>query len=66
VFFFVFCIFLHENNTKQNDFNSFRKLKEGATIIVPWENWPKKEGAYPKWEIDTDRLQKSDIDYKAY
>jgi hypothetical protein len=57
-------------------------LRERATIIVSWEKWPKKEGAYPEREIDTDRLQnsvieqsllidckrpqKSDIDYKVY
>ncbi|KIJ98310.1 hypothetical protein K443DRAFT_104121, partial [Laccaria amethystina LaAM-08-1] len=49
------------------------KLREGATTFVSWENSPKKEGAFPKREIDTDRLQKitdykrlqkSDIDYK--
>ena len=72
-FFFVFCIFLHEKNTKQHDFNIFRKLRKGATTIVSWEISPKKEGACPKREIDTDRLQnmadilqKSDIDYKVY
>ena len=27
--------------------------------MVSWENSPKKEGAYPKREIDTDRLQKT-------
>ena len=71
--FFVFCIFLFENKIKQHDFNTFRKLREGATTIVLWENSPKKEGAYPKREIDTerlqkitDRLQKSDIDYKVH
>ena len=48
VFFFVFCIFLHENQTKQNDFTTFRKLKERTIIIVLWEIWPKKEGACPK------------------
>ena len=37
VFFFVFCIFLHENKTKQDNFTTFRKLKERATIIVSWE-----------------------------
>ena len=56
-FFFVFCIFLHENKTKSHDFNTFRKLKERATIVVSWENCPKKEGACPKRETDTDRLQ---------
>ena len=74
--FFVFCNFLHENNTKSHDFNTFGNLWEGATTIVTWEKSPKKEGAYPKREIDTERLQrslidynrlqKSDIDYKAY
>jgi hypothetical protein len=53
-----FCIFLHEHNTKQHDFNIFRNIKERATIIISWENWPKKEGAYPKRDTDTDRLQK--------
>ena len=57
IFFFVFCIFLHENKTKSHDFNRFRKVKERATTIVPWENCPKKESAYPKSEIDIDRLQ---------
>ncbi|KIJ95908.1 hypothetical protein K443DRAFT_108094, partial [Laccaria amethystina LaAM-08-1] len=57
----------------------FAKLREGATTFVSWENSPKKEGVFPKREIDTDRLQKitvqslllyykrlqkSDIDYK--
>ena len=58
VFFFVFCIFLHENKTKSYDFNRFRKVRERATTIVLWENCPKKESAYPKREIDIDRLQK--------
>ena len=65
-FFFVFCIFLHEKDTKQYDFTTFRKLREGAITIVSWEIWPKKEGTYPKREIDTERLQKSDMDYKVY
>ena len=62
--FFCFCIFLHENKTKQHDFTTFGKLKERATIIVSWEKWPKKEGACPKWETDTDRLQSLPTDYK--
>ena len=73
MFFFVFCIFLHEKNTKQHDFNIFRKLRKEATTIVSWEISPKKEGACPKMEIHTvklqnkaDILQKSDIDYKVY
>ena len=57
-FFFVFCIFLHENKTKSYDFNRFRKVRERATTIVLWENCPKKESVYPKREIDIDRLQK--------
>ena len=72
-FFFVFCIFLHENNSKSHDFNTFIKWWEGAIIVVSWENWPKMEGAYPKKEIDIDRLQKitgrpqkSLMDYNIY
>ena len=34
--------------------------------MVSWGKSPKKEGAYPKREIDTERLQQSDIDYKVY
>ena len=56
-FIFIFCIFLHENKTKSHDFNTFRKLKERATIVVSWEILPKKEGACPKRGTDTDRLQ---------
>jgi hypothetical protein len=63
---FCFCVFINESNPKQHDFNIFRKLREGATTIVLWEKSPKKEGAYPKTEIDTERLQKSDIHYKLY
>ena len=37
------CVFLHENNTKQHDFNKVRKLREKATIIISWEKWPKKK-----------------------
>ena len=62
-FFFVFCIFLNENKTKQHDFTTFRKLKERATIIVLWEKWPKKEGACPKRGTGTDRLQKLAIKF---
>ena len=62
MFFFVLCFFLHKNTTKQHDFNTFRKLRERPKIIVLWEIWPKKEGAYSKKEIGTDRLQK---DYKS-
>ena len=55
-------MFLHENKTKSHDFTTFRKVNEGATIVVSWENSPKKEGACPKREIDMDRIQKSLID----
>ena len=41
-------------------------LKKRATIIVSWEKWPKKEGAYPKSETHGDRPQKSAMDYKVY
>jgi hypothetical protein len=57
-FFSVFCVFLHENNTKKHDFNTAEKLRERTTTIVPWEISPKKEGTYPKREFDTERLQK--------
>ena len=40
-------------------------LKKRATIIVSWEKWPKKEGAYPKSETHGDRPQKSAMDYKV-
>ena len=65
-FFQPFCVFLHENETKQHDFTTFRKLKERATIMVSWEKWPKKEGADPKRETDSDRPQMSAMDYKVY
>ena len=64
-FFQPFCVFLHENETKQHDFTTFRKLKERATIIVSWEKWPKKEGVYLKRETDSDRPQKSAVDQKS-
>ena len=48
VFFFLFfCIFFHENQTKQHDFTTFRKLEERATIIVSWEKWLKKGRCMP-------------------
>ena len=53
--FFVFWIFFNENNIKQHNFNIFRKLRDRATIIVLWENWPKKEGASPIRVNDADR-----------
>ena len=51
---FVFCIFPCKNNTKQYHLNTFTKLREVATTIVLWENWPKMEGAYPTKEVDTE------------
>jgi hypothetical protein len=71
-FFLFFHVFLYENKTKQHDFNTFRKPEKKATTIVLWENSPKKEGAYPKREMYTERLQnitdtlqKSNTDYKV-
>jgi hypothetical protein len=49
--------FSHENNTKQDYFNTVGKQRERATTIVLWEISPKKEGAYPKREFDTEELQ---------
>ena len=43
-FLFVFYVFINENNTKQHDFNTFRKLREGATTIVLWEKVIVKTG----------------------
>jgi hypothetical protein len=51
-------MFFHENNTKQHGFDTFRKPREGATIFISWETSSQKEGAYPKMEVDTNRLQK--------
>jgi len=31
------CKVLNRNNTKSHDLTTFGKLKEGATIVVPWE-----------------------------
>ena len=36
-FFQPFCIFPHENNIKQDDFSTVRKVRDRATIIVSWE-----------------------------
>ena len=62
--FFLFFVFLHENKTKQHNFETFRKLKERPTIIVLWERWPKKEGACLRRETDSDRLQSLLIDHR--
>ncbi|KIJ91940.1 hypothetical protein K443DRAFT_114353, partial [Laccaria amethystina LaAM-08-1] len=57
-----------------HDFNTFKKIREGATTFVSWEKSPKKEGTYPKIEITIKehsettkvkyRLQSLLIDYK--
>jgi hypothetical protein len=39
---------------KENMFYPNGGVGEGATTIVLWENWPKKEGAYPKTDTDTE------------
>ena len=86
-FFFVFCIFLHENNSKSHDFNTFIKWWEGAIIVASWEKidpkWkvhtPKRKltlTGYKRLQADhksrlwttisTNKLQKSDIDYKDW
>ena len=56
----LFSIFPHENDTKQDDFNTVQNVREGATIIVSWEIWPKKGSAYLERDNDTDRLRMSD------
>ena len=58
-FFQPFCIFPHENNTKQDYFNTARKVRDRATIIVSWKIWSKKGSVYLERDNDTDRLQKS-------
>jgi len=55
--FFVFCIFLDENNTKSHDFTTFPKLKEGGTIVVPWE-------IYQKRKVHTLKETVASTDYK--
>ncbi|KIJ93510.1 hypothetical protein K443DRAFT_44410, partial [Laccaria amethystina LaAM-08-1] len=52
------CIFLNENNMKSHDFNTFRKLRERTTNFASWEKSLKKEGTYPKRDINTNRLQR--------
>ena len=58
LFLFVFL------SMKTTSNNMISKLREGATIIVSWENWPKKEGACSKRDINSNRLRKSNVDYK--
>jgi len=71
----VFLCPLDENNTKSHDSTTFGKLKEGATIVVPWEIYQKRKlhtlkekltlTDYKRSLIDSKRLQKLDIDYKV-
>jgi hypothetical protein len=65
-FFSVFCVFLHENNTKKHDFNTAEKLRERTTTVVPWEISPKKEGTYPKREFELKDYKRLLVDYKFY
>jgi len=46
-----------ENNTKSHDFTTFAKLKEGATIVVPWE-------IYQKRKVHTLKETLASTDYK--
>ena len=52
--FFLFCVFLHNKDTRSHDFNRFVKLREGSTtlskkvkhrvaVYIPWEFLPKRE-----------------------
>ncbi|KIJ99849.1 hypothetical protein K443DRAFT_66952, partial [Laccaria amethystina LaAM-08-1] len=56
--YFLFCIFLSENNMKSHDFNTFGKLTEKTMTFVLWEKLLKKEGTYPKRDINSNRLQR--------
>ena len=49
------CGFL---NLFEDDFNTFRKVREGATIIVLWEIWLQNGSTYRERDNGTDRLQK--------
>ena len=56
----LFSTFLHFPPWKQHDdFNTVRKVRDRATILVLWEIWPKKGSVYLERDNDTDRLQKS-------
>ncbi|KIK09684.1 hypothetical protein K443DRAFT_82216 [Laccaria amethystina LaAM-08-1] len=46
--------------------NTFRKLRKGATTFILWEKSSKKEGAYPKRDIITNRLQRITVMILAY
>ena len=54
-----FCVLLDENNTKSHDFTTFGKLKEGATIVVPWE-------IYQKRKMHTLKRKLALTDYKSH
>jgi len=59
--FFVFCIFLDENNTKSHDFTTFGKLTEGATIVVPWEIYQKRKLHTLKEKLALTSVHKSSL-----
>jgi len=65
VFFFFFFIFINENNTKSHDFNTFRKLKEGATINVPWEIYQKRKVHTLKGQLTLTEYKRSLIAHKS-
>ena len=66
MFFFVFCIFLDENNTKSHDFTTFGKLKEGATIVILLENYQKRKLHTLKEKLALTDYKRSLIDYKSW
>jgi hypothetical protein len=59
-----FCIFLNENNTKSHDFPTVEKLKEAATIVVPWEIYLKRKLHILKEKLALTDYKRSLIDYK--
>jgi len=65
IFLFFIFIFLPGNNTKSHDFTTFWKLKEGATIDVPWENYQKRKLYTLKEKLALTDYKRSLIDYKV-
>jgi hypothetical protein len=51
---------------KSHDFNTFGKLTEKTTTFVLWEKSLKKEGTYPKRDINSNRLQRITVMHFAY
>jgi hypothetical protein len=51
---------------KSHDFNTFGKLTEKTTTFVLWEKSLKKEGTYPKRDINSNRLQRITVMHLAY